>query len=200
VAKNVLRRPALAGPAGGERQTMQTEATNREEIGTDPSQDQRLHGGGTRRLLRRPARLAVLVTLLVAGSGALGARALASSVSTEGRHCSVATLHGTYQWANEGTQTAGSPKGPFSYAGQSTFDGQGHVIKGVFSGSSDGQAYGPLTYTGTYTVNPDCTGTEVDTPASGPAEHYAEYDAPNGSRYTYVELDAGIVSAGTGYR
>jgi hypothetical protein len=172
----------------------------RQEARARASTDHSLPASWTHRLLRHPANLAVLVALLVAGSGVVGARALASPVSTEGPHCSVATLHGTYQFAQTGTQTTGSPKGPFSYAGQSTFDGKGHVINAVFSGSSDGQVFGPLTGTGTYTVNPDCTGTEVDTPASGPKEHYADYTAPNGSRYSYVELDAGIVSAGTAYR
>jgi hypothetical protein len=180
--------------------TLLAAQSNREDTGADPSQDPGLHGRWTRRLLRHPAKLAVLVALLVVGSGVVGARALASTVSNEGPHCSVATLKGTYSWAYQGTQTAGSPKGPFASAGQSTFDGDGHVINGVFSGSSDGQVYGPLTYTGTYTVNADCTGTEVDTPSAGPQEHYAEYDAPNGSRYSFVELDAGIVSAGTAYR
>jgi hypothetical protein len=80
--------------------------------------------------------------------------------------CSLATLHGTYAVFGQGTDIAvtlpGLPAPPFPWAdggGIITFDG-----KGNFSGQTTEDADGvtiPDTFTGTYTVNPDCTTSAV---------------------------------------
>src|SRR5207248_3739634 len=48
---------------------------------------------------------------------------------------------------------------PFAWAGKETYDGAGHVA-GVFTASYNGEIV-HRTYTGTYTVNPDGTGSTL---------------------------------------
>jgi hypothetical protein len=76
--------------------------------------------------------------------------------------CSLATLKGTYALFGQGTITGAIPGFPpppllFAHTGILTFDGKGH-----FSGENKedfDSVIVPETYTGTYTVNLDCTAT-----------------------------------------
>jgi hypothetical protein len=90
--------------------------------------------------------------------------------------CSLATLKGTYALFGQGTVTgplSGFPPPPllFAHTGILTFDGKGH-----FSGENKEDFDGvivPETYTGTYTVNPDCTATAVINTSLGLVIHEA---------------------------
>jgi hypothetical protein len=72
--------------------------------------------------------------------------------------CSNTTLNGTFSY--KGTGTIVSPPafvGPIDEVGTLTFNGNGVVTgSGVLNQSGTAN---PVTKTGTYTVNPDCTGT-----------------------------------------
>jgi hypothetical protein len=68
--------------------------------------------------------------------------------------CSNAILRGTYSDQDTGVIVG---LGPFAGVNVDTFDGKGHMtISGI--SSVNGQV-SPGVETGTYTVNPDCTGT-----------------------------------------
>ena len=70
------------------------------------------------------------------------------------RDCSNATLRGTYSDQDTGTIVG---VGPFAGANLDSFDGKGHLtISGL---SSVNGSVSPGVETGTYQVNPDCTGT-----------------------------------------
>ena len=85
--------------------------------------------------------LAVLALAVAAGPAAKAA-------------CSNATLKGT--WADQDTGTIVG-LGPFAGVNVDTFDGKGKMtISGM---SSVNGSVSPGVETGTYTVNPDCTGT-----------------------------------------
>jgi hypothetical protein len=125
--------------------------------------------------------------------------ALASETSSHtSAVCSLATLHGTYIFAADGVQIGGPDAGPFAYAGQIMYDGKGGVTE-VYSLSFNGSISHAVRETGRYTVNPDCTASEVDS-GGGSTQHYDTFLQPDGSQFTYVQTDSGVVSAGTAIR
>ena len=80
-----------------------------------------------------------------------------ASPAPAGTHkCSLATVAGTYELTTTGSIPA---IGPVSAVGTMTFDRAGN-LSGSQTRSLNG-AVAEETFTGTITVNPDCTGTEV---------------------------------------
>jgi hypothetical protein len=132
-------------------------------------------------------------------SAGTGDVALASeSSSDDSSVCSLATLHGTYNFAADGVQITGPDAGPFAYAGQIVYDGKGG-IKEVYSASFNGTIARTVRETGTYTVNRDCRESEVDS-GGGSTQHYDGFLRPDGSQFAFVQTDSGVVSAGTAIR
>jgi len=81
----------------------------------------------------------------------------------EQRECSNASLQGSFGYTSTGTLLASIPglppplAGPFAEVGRQTFDGKGNTdATATLSANGNIQA---VTIAGTYTVNPDCTGT-----------------------------------------
>jgi len=86
------------------------------------------------------------------------ALSFSSTAKADDKGCSNASLQGTYGYTSIGTIT--SPPdiaGPIAEVGAQTFDGRGNTTA-TATLSSNGTIF-PLTITGTYTVNSDCTGT-----------------------------------------
>ena len=86
------------------------------------------------------------------------ALAVAPIAKAEGKGCSNATLKGTFADKDTGFITAPpAMAGPFAGVSTETFDGNGTVTAtGIVSLNGN---IVPVTSKGTYTVNPDCTGT-----------------------------------------
>jgi hypothetical protein len=98
-----------------------------------------------------------------------------------------ATLRGTY--LSHGTGTIAG--GPISAVGTATYDGNGNTSN-TFTASVNGTILKSVTVTGTYTVNPDCTG-------SLEAQNGAHYDFvvnPDGKTVFWIETDPGTVFSG----
>src|SRR5882762_5357210 len=93
--------------------------------------------------------VALFASLLIAG--------FTSRVDAQGR-CTNASLQGSYAFRVDGTNVSNPylPLGPFAAVGKNTYDGKGHMT-GTIVVSSNGSTF-PATYTGTFTVNSDCTG------------------------------------------
>lgn len=86
---------------------------------------------------------------------ALGVAPMAKADNNKG--CSNATLKGTFAHFANGFEIApASIAGPLVGAGTDTFDGKGNATATAML-SINGNIV-PVTGTGTYTVNPDCTG------------------------------------------
>src|SRR5262247_403484 len=156
----------------------------------------------------RPSRSAVWVGALI-GVGSLfwGIRqaagtadlALASETTSDATAvCSLATLHGTYNFATESIQIGGPDAGPFAYAGLIMYDGKGGVSE-IYTISVNGAVARGVRERGTYTVNPDCTASEVDS-GGGLTQHYDTFLSPDGSQFAYIQTDPGAVSAGMVFR
>jgi hypothetical protein len=103
-----------------------------------------------------------------------------------------ATLHGTYMVSGTGTIVG---LGPIAAVGKTTYDGKGNLTD-TYTGSVNGTIYRGVTLTGTYTVNPDCTGSLSESDGS----HYDFVVTPDGSRKMWIGTDAGVVVSGTEVR
>jgi hypothetical protein len=101
-------------------------------------------------------RNTILNTFAVAAL-ALG---MAAAANADNKGCSNATLKGTFSHTASGFEIAPPAiAGPVAGVGTDTFDGNGGVTT-TATISVNGNIV-PLTATGAYKVNPDCTGTYI---------------------------------------
>jgi hypothetical protein len=101
-------------------------------------------------------RIFAKTTLVIATLSVLGM--VPGAQAAEDKPCSNATLSGSFGYTVTGTTFDTGPvfSGPFGAVGRQTFDGKGNT-SGSQTTSLNGHILA-LTYTGTYTVHPDCTG------------------------------------------
>ena len=92
---------------------------------------------------------------------------IAPTATAGDKGCSNATLNGSFAYTGTGfVVTPAAAAGPFAEVGVQTFDGKG-TTSTTFTASQNGNIF-QATLTGTYTVNPDCTGTfNLPAPALG---------------------------------
>ena len=137
------------------------------------------------------ALLVVLGVVGLLGVLAVG-RGVANDEKAAGAKCSEATLHGTYLFAQNGVEIKGNDQLPFALAGYEVFDGNGKV-KGVQSANINGEITRNERFSGTYTVNADCTGTATYSDGTS----YDQFIAPDGSILTFVltKPSEGVTSA-----
>lgn len=100
-----------------------------------------------------------------------------------------ATLHGPYIVFGTGTIVG---VGPITAVGVHTWDGQGNTVA-TYTASVNGNVHPGITVTGSYTVNPDCTGSLSESDGS----HYNFVATPDGNSTTWIQTDAGTVLSGT---
>jgi hypothetical protein len=106
-------------------------------------------------------------------------------------NCSQASLKGAYAVAGQGTLVASLPgipaPAPWAESSLATFDGAGG-----FSGKGTVNIGGVIlniTFTGTYTVNSDCTGDVTIATNLGITVHHAIVVIGNGKRFIETESD-----------
>lgn len=102
-----------------------------------------------------------------------------------------ATLHGTY--IVSGTGTFGGVS--IAAVGEITWDGQGNTTA-TYTASQGGSIHKGVTVTGTYHINPDCTGSHAESDGT----HYDFVASPQGSGSTWISTDSGAVVIGTTVR
>ena len=97
-------------------------------------------------------------TFIIAAVSALAMGIAPAAKAASNKGCSVASLNGTYADKDTGFIIPGANAAPLPFAGVNaiTFDGNGNMTATGFS--SVGGSGAPQVETGTYTVNPDCTG------------------------------------------
>jgi len=110
--------------------------------------------------------------------------------------CSVATLQGGFGYTATGTllPSAVPPPfaGPFGEVGRQTFDGKGNT-SGTATLSANGNS-AKITVSGTYTVNPDCTGSmTVNVAPLGITTNADFVIANDGLQIRTISTDAGTV-------
>lgn len=117
---------------------------------------------------------------------------LASTANAGNKGCSLATLKGTFADKDTGFITA-PPEvaGPFAGVALETFDGDG-ALTGTGHLSLNGTP-SQGTFTGTYTVNPDCTGTYTVQNSLGLTVHAFFVIDDGGNELQIVISDPGTV-------
>jgi hypothetical protein len=106
-------------------------------------------------------------------------------------------LRGIYVYAQDGFDIMGdtaAQRTPFAQAGKEFFDGNGKM-SGSFTASQNGKIVRG-TYSGTYTVNSDCSGTVTFTDNTGKTFHYDIFVEVGGTEFSFIQTDAGVVTAG----
>src|SRR5918911_1356106 len=141
-------------------------------------------------------RYLAALLVVVGVVGLLGVLALGTGFANDENassraKCSVATLHGTYLFAQNGVEIKGNDQRPFAIAGYDVFDGQGEV-KGHATTNFNGKiTHSKEPLPGTYTVKANCTGTLTFRDGT----RYDIFIAPDGSMFTFVHTNPELVSA-----
>ena len=82
----------------------------------------------------------------------------------------------------------------FAFAGKDQYNGDG-TMTGVYSFSDNGAISQHVSYTGTYTVNPDCTGALTTKDENGLVTHVDLFFGRDGAEVSFVLTDPGFVDA-----
>ena len=118
---------------------------------------------------------------------------IAPTAKADSKGCAASSIKGTFAYTATGFITVGpAPVGPFAEVGTQTFDGQGGTTASATL-SANGQII-PITIKGTYTVNPDCTGTiTMLVSPFGSTVHNLFVIAQNGNEFQALENETGVV-------
>lgn len=131
-----------------------------------------------------------------AGQAVLQTHAAARAVDfPRARYCSLGSLQGNYADSASATLIPGGFS-PSVCLGVVTFDGRGNLVSKE-THSFNGQIIPVANYTGTYTVNADCTGTMTLTSAElgfTTTQRFAITE--DNKEIPYVVTDDGVVSSG----
>ena len=136
-------------------------------------------------------RIIVLSTTAVLVLGVLAGGAVYANNENARTKCSEATLHGRYLFAFDGSEVKGNGKVvPFAQAGYEVYNGNGKM-DGSLSGNFDGKVTRNEHFTGTYTVEPDCTSSL----RYNDGTRYDLFLDPDGRRFTFVQTNPEFVGA-----
>ena len=145
-------------------------------------------------------RSTIVKTLAIAAVIALALGMAPTAKADSNKGCSNASLTGTFAYTL--TETVIAPPsiaGPSAEVGTQTFDGKG-AITGTATLSANGTIF-QFTFAGTYTVNPDCTGTFTLLIASvGITQHVFFVIDDSGTEFRAIETDPGFVGTRIGRR
>jgi len=125
------------------------------------------------------------------------ATAAAAQPPNHASGCSAATLRGDYLYAQDGFHVVGSDaksRTPFAQSGRESYDGAGKM-KGIYTSSENG-VITRGSYTATYTMKSDCSGSLTITDSSKKTFHYDYFTNGDGAEIVWVQTDPGSVSAG----
>ena len=137
-------------------------------------------------------RSTIAQTFTIAAVTALALGIAPTAKADNNKGCSNATLKGTFAHMANGFITAPpAMAGPLAGVGTDIFDGNGGITASTATLNINGNVV-PLTATGTYKVNPDCTGTYTIT-GQGGTTRLALVIADNGNEIQAVCIDAGVV-------
>ena len=114
-------------------------------------------------------------------------------------HCSNASLNGTYAYSGQGfgevtPDISSAGFAPFVQTGLVVYDGNGHITSGTFTYSTTTANGGSVrgTFTGTYAVNADCSGTATTDLGDGSLFHF-DLVVQSPSTYTLINTDPGAL-------
>ena len=142
---------------------------------------------GVSRTLRGVTPLLIVCGVMLSGTSAL------AQSEQPGRRCSNRTLSGDY-----GAQVIGTILGPdlrVRAVAMAHYDGNGNFTQvdfAVVNGVAQSTEWRPGS--GTYTVNPDCTGSAVLIPTPGAAPIFQHFVIVNNGKEILGVVDAGAIT------
>ena len=142
----------------------------------------------TKEIIMKRSTIAKTFAIAAVTALALG---MAPTAKADNKGCSNATIKGTFAHMATGFITAPpAMAGPLTGVGTDTFDGNGGITS-TATLSLNGNIV-PLAATGTYKVNPDCTGTYT---ISGPGgtTRLVFVIADSGNEIQAICIDPGVV-------
>jgi len=144
-------------------------------------------------------RSTIARTFTIAAVTAL-ALGIVPTARADDKGCSSATLIGTFGFTSSGFRTAPSTlAGPIAQVGTQTFDGYGGTTA-TATFNQNGNTL-RVTITGTYTVNPDCTGTfTLQVSPIGLTTRLSFVIDDTGNELLVICTDPGVVLTGTARR
>jgi hypothetical protein len=120
--------------------------------------------------------------LLIAFSASFVLGTVARAQVGQEHSCTNSSLSGSFGYTSVGT-LIGPEAGPFVQVGRQTFDGKGNTNAAATT-SVNGNSF-PVTINGTYSVNPDCTG------SMGVTVHADFVITSNGTEFRGMVTDLG---------
>lgn len=138
------------------------------------------------------------VACLLAASIFYAQSVVAQEQSSRVKDCSKATLRGSFGYTSIGTALDSYVPppfaGPLGEVGRQTFDGKGHT-DATATLSANGNIV-KVTVEGTYTVNPDCTGSmTLNVSPFGSTVHADFVVGDNGAELRAIGSDSGLVES-----
>jgi len=125
----------------------------------------------------------------------------ASSLTAHASACSNSTIQGSYAFTIHGTVFL--PDGStllIDGLAKTTFDGKGNLTQLDAVAANGNVAPGWASNTGTYSVNPDCTGTFTVTNGNQPPVHLQMIVAQSGNTIHDMVIDLGSATTAEGER
>ena len=128
--------------------------------------------------------------------------AASSTLTAYARPCGNQTLKGTYANSLHGLIYPPDGSAPLVLAGvvKSTYDGQGNFTQVDAVGVNGHLTPGWRPGSGTYSVNPDCTGTSTIVIPGMADVHLQFVVSPSGNTSHFVVIDPGLATAGDSER
>jgi hypothetical protein len=145
-------------------------------------------------MIMKRSTIAKAFTIAAVTALALG---VVPTANAHDKGCSNTTLKGTFGHKSTGFITAPAAlAGPLAHVSTISFDGNGaFTATGIVS--QNGNIIDPVTETGTYTVNPDCTGTYTsELSPLGITAHVFFVIDDSGNEFQLIETDPGTVLTG----
>jgi len=137
----------------------------------------------------KPKSILGLMALVASGVAAV------SSPASAADQCSLATMKGSYLYAQDGIILGTLPdkNKPFAQAGREYFDGNGGM-SGMYSGNFNGTIIRG-SYKGTYKINPNCSGTITFQDDRKNIYNYDIFATQDGSEFVFVQTDSNSITA-----
>jgi hypothetical protein len=126
---------------------------------------------------------------------------ISSPLMSHASACSNSTIRGSYAYTIHGQVFI--PNGPtllIDGLARTTFDGEGNVTELDAIAANGNAAPGWVSNTGTYSVNPDCTGTITVTNGNQPLIHGQMIVAQSGNTIHEMLIDPGFATTADGER
>ena len=126
---------------------------------------------------------------------------VSSPLTSHASACSNSTIRGSYAYTIHGQVFL--PNGPtllINGLARTTFDGEGNLTELDAISANGNVAPGWVSNTGTYSVNPDCTGTITVTNGNQPLVHLQMIVAQSGNTIHEMLIDPGFATSADGER